>query len=89
MRPDPAHRARAARRLAGVGIDATVLPTSQSARVVSDTIARDFPPSNGSNTMLPRNPNQPCRACVHTAFPALALAVVIAPAWAPARFRAY
>jgi len=34
------------------GIDATVLPTSQSARAVSDTIARDFPPSNGSNTML-------------------------------------
>ena len=34
------------------GIDATILPTSQSARVVSDTIARDFPPSNGSNTML-------------------------------------
>ena len=25
------------------GIDATVLPTSQSARVVSDTVARDFP----------------------------------------------
>ena len=34
------------------GIDATVLPASQSARVASDTIARDFPPSNGSNTML-------------------------------------
>ena len=34
------------------GIDATILPPSQSARVVSDTIARDFPPSNGSNTML-------------------------------------
>ena len=34
------------------GIDATVLPTSQSARVVSDNVARDFPPSGASNQML-------------------------------------
>ncbi len=34
------------------GIDATVLPTSQSARVVSDTVARDFPPSNDANAIL-------------------------------------
>jgi uncharacterized membrane protein YdfJ with MMPL/SSD domain len=34
------------------GIDATVLPTSQSARVVNDTIARDFPPSNDANAIL-------------------------------------
>jgi len=34
------------------GIDATVLPTSQSARVVSDTLARDFPVSNDANAIL-------------------------------------
>jgi uncharacterized membrane protein YdfJ with MMPL/SSD domain len=34
------------------GIDASVLPTSQSARVVSDTIARDFPPSDDANAIL-------------------------------------
>ena len=34
------------------GIDATVLPTSQSARVVSDTVAGDFPPSNDANAIL-------------------------------------
>ena len=34
------------------GIDATVLPASQSARVVSDNLARDFPPSNGANAIL-------------------------------------
>lgn len=34
------------------GIDATVLPASQSARVVSDTLARDFPPSNDANAIL-------------------------------------
>ena len=34
------------------GIDATVLPTSQSARVVSDTVARDFPPANGASAIL-------------------------------------
>jgi uncharacterized membrane protein YdfJ with MMPL/SSD domain len=34
------------------GIDATVLPASQSARVVNDTLARDFPPSNGANAIL-------------------------------------
>ena len=34
------------------GIDATVLPASQSARVVTDTLARDFPPSNGANAIL-------------------------------------
>ena len=34
------------------GIDATVLPTSKSARVVSDTVAAQFPPSNGENTIL-------------------------------------
>ncbi len=34
------------------GIDATVLPTSQSARVVSDTVARDFPPANDANAIL-------------------------------------
>jgi uncharacterized membrane protein YdfJ with MMPL/SSD domain len=34
------------------GIDATVLPTSQSARVVSDTLARDFPPANDGNPIL-------------------------------------
>jgi RND superfamily putative drug exporter len=33
------------------GIDATVLPTSQSARVVSDTIARDFPAASSGNTI--------------------------------------
>jgi len=31
------------------GIDATVLPTSQSARVVSDTVASQFPPSSDAN----------------------------------------
>jgi RND superfamily putative drug exporter len=34
------------------GIDATVLPASQSARVVSDTVARDFPPSPDANAIL-------------------------------------
>ena len=34
------------------GIDATVLPTSQSARVVSDDLARDFPPASNGNPML-------------------------------------
>ncbi len=34
------------------GIDATVLPTSQSARVVSDTVARQFPPSSNPNPIL-------------------------------------
>ena len=34
------------------GIDATVLPTSQSARVVSDTVARDFPASSDPNLIL-------------------------------------
>ena len=34
------------------GIDATVLPTSQSARVVTDSIARDFPSSNDANAIL-------------------------------------
>ncbi len=34
------------------GIDATVLPTSQSARVVSDTVARDFPPASDANPIL-------------------------------------
>ena len=34
------------------GIDATVLPASQSARVVSDTLARDFPPSSDVNAIL-------------------------------------
>jgi uncharacterized membrane protein YdfJ with MMPL/SSD domain len=34
------------------GIDATVLPASQSARVVSDSVARDFPPSDNANAIL-------------------------------------
>jgi RND superfamily putative drug exporter len=34
------------------GIDATVLPASQSARVVSDTVAREFPASSGTNPIL-------------------------------------
>jgi uncharacterized membrane protein YdfJ with MMPL/SSD domain len=34
------------------GIDATVLPASKSARVVSDTVAARFPPSNDGNTIL-------------------------------------
>jgi len=34
------------------GIDATVLPASQSARVVSDTVARDFPPTDQANDIL-------------------------------------
>jgi uncharacterized membrane protein YdfJ with MMPL/SSD domain len=34
------------------GIDATVLPASQSARVVSDTVAHDFPASDGASTIL-------------------------------------
>jgi RND superfamily putative drug exporter len=34
------------------GIDATVLPTSQSARTVSDTLARDFPTAGGGNPIL-------------------------------------
>jgi len=34
------------------GIDATVLPASKSARAVSDTVAAQFPPSNGGNTIL-------------------------------------
>src|SRR5215469_10147747 len=34
------------------GIDATVLPTSQSARVVSDDLAGDFPPASNGNPML-------------------------------------
>jgi uncharacterized membrane protein YdfJ with MMPL/SSD domain len=34
------------------GIDATVLPTSQSARVVSDTVASQFPPAGDSNAIL-------------------------------------
>ena len=34
------------------GIDATVLPTSQSARVVSDTVARDFPPASDASPVL-------------------------------------
>jgi RND superfamily putative drug exporter len=33
------------------GIDATVLPTSQSARVVSDTIAADFPPADSTDAI--------------------------------------
>jgi len=33
------------------GIDATVLPTSQSARVVQDTLARDFPGLHGGQTI--------------------------------------
>ncbi len=34
------------------GIDATILPTSQSARVVSDRVAREFPASAGGNPIL-------------------------------------
>lgn len=34
------------------GIDATVLPASQSARVVSDTVARGFPAPAGGNPIL-------------------------------------
>jgi len=34
------------------GIDATVLPASQSARAVNDTLAREFPPSAGASTIL-------------------------------------
>jgi uncharacterized membrane protein YdfJ with MMPL/SSD domain len=34
------------------GIDATVLPTSQSARVVSDTVAREFPATSNGNAIL-------------------------------------
>jgi len=34
------------------GIDASVLPASHSARVVSDTIARDFPPSSNADQIL-------------------------------------
>jgi uncharacterized membrane protein YdfJ with MMPL/SSD domain len=34
------------------GIDATVLPASQSARVVSDTVTRDFPASSNANAIL-------------------------------------
>jgi uncharacterized membrane protein YdfJ with MMPL/SSD domain len=34
------------------GIDATVLPASQSARVVSDTVASQFPPSSDANAIL-------------------------------------
>jgi RND superfamily putative drug exporter len=34
------------------GIDATVLPASQSARVVTDTLARDFPRSSDTNAIL-------------------------------------
>ncbi len=34
------------------GIDATILPTSQSARVVSDTVARDFPQLSNANGIL-------------------------------------
>ena len=34
------------------GIDVTVLPASQSARVVSDTVARDFPPTDQANDIL-------------------------------------
>lgn len=33
------------------GIDATVLPTSESARVVQDTLARDFPGLHGGQTI--------------------------------------
>jgi RND superfamily putative drug exporter len=34
------------------GVDATVLPRSQSARVVQDTLRRDFPGLNGGQTIL-------------------------------------
>ena len=34
------------------GIDATVLPASQSARVVSDTLARQFPASSNPNVII-------------------------------------
>jgi RND superfamily putative drug exporter len=34
------------------GIDATVLPASHSARVVSDTVARQFPPSSDPNVIV-------------------------------------
>jgi RND superfamily putative drug exporter len=34
------------------GIDATVLPASQSARVVSDTVAREFPATSNGNAIL-------------------------------------
>ncbi len=34
------------------GIDATVLPASQSARVVADTLTRDFPAGNDTSTIL-------------------------------------
>jgi len=34
------------------GVDASVLPTSQSSRIVSDTIDRDFPTDNGSATFI-------------------------------------
>jgi RND superfamily putative drug exporter len=34
------------------GIDVTVLPTSASARVVSDTLARDFPPASSGNSII-------------------------------------
>src|SRR5207245_2412035 len=33
------------------GVDATVLPHSQSARVVQDTLRRDFPKLNGGQTI--------------------------------------
>ena len=51
------HGAAAGDRVPGAdvrwsGIDATVLPASQSARVVTDTVARDFPPSNDANAIL-------------------------------------
>lgn len=34
------------------GVDASVLPTSQSSRIVSDTIARDFPAANATPMIL-------------------------------------
>jgi uncharacterized membrane protein YdfJ with MMPL/SSD domain len=34
------------------GIDVTVLPGSYSARVVSDTLARDFPPASSGNSIM-------------------------------------
>jgi uncharacterized membrane protein YdfJ with MMPL/SSD domain len=37
------------------GIDASVLPTSQSSRVVLDTITRDFPAANGNPTFVAVN----------------------------------
>ncbi len=34
------------------GLDVTVLPASTSARTVSDTLARDFPPASSGNTII-------------------------------------